>query len=100
MEFIFLILQADFQEDLPEQNFFFDQRAIAAGKKRKQRQQEGQHFPPRKKPPVPRGPCWFCLGGEQVEKHLVVSVGDHVSIRIESPIKYAPKENKTSQSTM
>ncbi len=26
------------------------------------------------------GPCWFCLGGSQVEKHLVVSVADHVSL--------------------
>ena len=21
------------------------------------------------------GPCWFCLGSPQVEKHLVISVG-------------------------
>lgn len=26
-----------------------------------------------------QGPCWFCLGGSEVEKHLVVSVADHVS---------------------
>lgn len=25
---------------------------------------------------VPRGPCWFCLAGTEVEKHLIVSVGD------------------------
>ncbi|XP_046860261.1 CWF19-like protein 1 [Xenia sp. Carnegie-2017] len=25
-----------------------------------------------------QGPCWFCLGGSQVEKHLIVSVADHV----------------------
>lgn len=25
------------------------------------------------------GPCWFCLGSAEVEKHLVVSVGDVVS---------------------
>jgi hypothetical protein len=23
-------------------------------------------------------PCWFCLGGSQVERHLIVSVGDRV----------------------
>jgi hypothetical protein len=23
-------------------------------------------------------PCWFCLGGSQVERHLIVSVGDKV----------------------
>ena len=26
-----------------------------------------------------KGPCWFCLGSPEVEKHLVVSVGDDVS---------------------
>lgn len=24
------------------------------------------------------GPCWFCLSSPEVEKHLVISVGDHV----------------------
>ena len=50
-----------------------------AGRKRKQ-EQDSRGAPHAKRPPVPRGPCWFCLGGEQVEKHLVVSVGDHVSV--------------------
>ena len=31
---------------------------------------------------VPTGPCWFCLGSPQVEKHLVVSVGTEVSFYI------------------
>jgi hypothetical protein len=26
-------------------------------------------------------PCWFCLGGTQVERHLIVSVGDKVKMR-------------------
>ncbi|XP_035824397.1 CWF19-like protein 1 [Aplysia californica] len=26
--------------------------------------------------PQPMGPCWFCLGSPEVEKHLVVSVSD------------------------
>lgn len=28
----------------------------------------------------PTGPCWFCLASPEVEKHLVVSIGTHVSI--------------------
>ena len=24
--------------------------------------------------------CWFCLGSKNVEKHLVTSVGEHVSL--------------------
>lgn len=27
----------------------------------------------------PSGPCWFCLASPEVEKHLVVSIGTHVS---------------------
>lgn len=23
------------------------------------------------------GPCWFCLSSPEVEKHLIVSVGEH-----------------------
>ena len=29
-------------------------------------------------PPQPRGPCWFCLSSPEVEKHLIVSIGNHV----------------------
>ena len=86
------------QDDLSEQNFFFDPKALAAGKKRKQRQDErrghqevnrggegdGGILPnpkrqQRSRPPAPRGPCWFCLGSAEVEKHLVVTIGEHVS---------------------
>lgn len=27
----------------------------------------------------PTGPCWFCLASPEVEKHLVISIGTHVS---------------------
>lgn len=27
----------------------------------------------------PPGPCWFCLASPDVEKHLVVNIGTHVS---------------------
>lgn len=77
-------LQIESQEGaLPQQNFFFDPKTLAAGQKRKQQEScEGRRGPPfkRRAQPVSRGPCWFCLGGEQVEKHLVVSVGEHVSL--------------------
>ena len=85
-----------------EQNFFYDPRALAAGRRKRQQQQlsgEGAavndsitlllwvptgllQTPPSKRnapPSKPRGPCWFCLGSPQVEKHLIVSIGNHVS---------------------
>ncbi|XP_064384088.1 CWF19-like protein 1 [Halichondria panicea] len=63
-------------------NFFFDQRALhSAHRKQKRRQDRG---PPEKRrsPPQPRGPCWFCLGGKEAEKHLVVSIGDHTYLAL------------------
>ena len=33
-----------------------------------------------RRPPVPKGPCWFCLGSPEVDKHLVVSVGEQVRV--------------------
>jgi len=35
--------------------------------------------PPQQKP---RGPCWFCLAGEKVEKHLVVAVGTKIYLAL------------------
>lgn len=34
----------------------------------------------------PSGPCWFCLGSPEVEKHLVISVGEHVSVALLSAL--------------
>lgn len=89
---------------VPEQNFFFDPKSLEEGRKRKERserpfshegpsskkrlqQQDQSHFqggdgtpvkgrPPSKPPPAPRGPCWFCLGSPEVEKHLIISIGE------------------------
>ncbi len=30
----------------------------------------------------PAGPCWFCLSGSEVEKHLIVSIGDHAYLAL------------------
>ncbi|XP_068725049.1 CWF19-like protein 1 isoform X2 [Montipora capricornis] len=58
------------------QNFFFDMNST--GNKRQGNTGGESNFPkrPRKGPPPLKGSCWFCLGSPQVEKHLVISVGD------------------------
>lgn len=56
-------------KDEPAQ-FFYDTNTTEKGKKRKREDKREQ-----KKHPRPSGPCWFCLGSPEVEKHLVVSVG-------------------------
>jgi hypothetical protein len=33
-------------------------------------------------PSVPRGPCWFCLGSPEVEKHLIVTIGSVSSLSL------------------
>uniref|UniRef100_H2Y9K2 CWF19-like protein 1 n=1 Tax=Ciona savignyi TaxID=51511 RepID=H2Y9K2_CIOSA len=52
------------------------------GQKRKS--QNNNHNQPERKHSRPRESadwsCWFCLGGEKVEKHLVASVGDLVNV--------------------
>ncbi|CAB4012199.1 CWF19 1, partial [Paramuricea clavata] len=60
------------------QNFFFDLDSKSGGQKRKNDDGNQRQPTKRKGPPPIQGPCWFCLGGSQVEKHLVVSVADHV----------------------
>ncbi|XP_064384040.1 CWF19-like protein 1 [Halichondria panicea] len=63
-------------------NFFFDQRALDSAHRKQKRQQDGGPPAKRRPPPQPRGPCWFCLGGKEVEKHLVVSIGDHTYLAL------------------
>lgn len=58
-----------------KQQFFYDMDAKmedeGKGKKRKNDNDGGGG----KK--APSGPCWFCLSSAEVEKHLIVSVGEH-----------------------
>ena len=37
---------------------------------------EGKNKTPRP-PAKPTGPCWFCLSGAEVEKHLIIAIGSH-----------------------
>ncbi|XP_048581783.1 CWF19-like protein 1 isoform X2 [Nematostella vectensis] len=57
--------------------FFFDMsKAAGQGQKRRGPGDGNPPKQPRKGPPPTKGPCWFCLGSPNVEKHLVVSVGN------------------------
>jgi len=60
------------EEDKPQQ-FFFDSN----NQKRKHDNTDGKQAKRTPKgPPSLKGDCWFCLGSKNVEKHLVVSVGE------------------------
>ncbi|XP_023341614.1 CWF19-like protein 1 [Eurytemora carolleeae] len=57
-----------------KQQFFFDMNAKMEDEgKGKKRKNDGEDSG--RKAPV--GPCWFCLSSPEVEKHLIVSVGEH-----------------------
>ncbi len=68
--------------------FFYDMNAPMedkrGGKRRGGGRGGGQHQNQYEKRPrrEPTGPCWFCLSGSDVEKHLVVSVGDHAYLAL------------------
>ncbi|PIO22963.1 hypothetical protein AB205_0076070, partial [Aquarana catesbeiana] len=68
------------KKDVPAQQFFFDLKQ-SQGKKRNSDGRGGQAKQPRKHP-QPTGPCWFCLASPEVEKHLVVSIGEHCYIAL------------------
>ncbi|XP_072001486.1 CWF19-like protein 1 [Engystomops pustulosus] len=63
------------KEEEPAQQFFFDLNR-QQGKRRQGDARGGQRAKRPTKHPQPTGPCWFCLASPEVEKHLVVSIGD------------------------
>ncbi|XP_041367664.1 CWF19-like protein 1 isoform X2 [Gigantopelta aegis] len=63
--------------------FFYDMTVKKDNSGQKRKSGSGDYSGERKrKPPQPTGPCWFCLGSPQVEKHLVVSVGTEIYIAL------------------
>ncbi|KAG9491062.1 hypothetical protein GDO78_006429 [Eleutherodactylus coqui] len=69
------------EEEEPAQQFFFDLNR-QQGKKRHSDGRGGQQTKQPKKHPQPTGPCWFCLASPEVEKHLVVSIGEHCYVAL------------------
>ncbi|ESP05129.1 hypothetical protein LOTGIDRAFT_205527 [Lottia gigantea] len=60
-------------DDSDSQFFYNLKQKDNQGVKRKG--DNSDHKQKKKHHPQPTGPCWFCLGSPEVEKHLVVSVG-------------------------
>ncbi|KAH9383282.1 CWF19-like protein 1 [Haemaphysalis longicornis] len=58
------------------QQFFYDLTPAAAKGKKRGRDAAGGEPRQKRPPPAPKGPCWFCLASPEVEKHLVISVGE------------------------
>jgi diadenosine tetraphosphate (Ap4A) HIT family hydrolase len=83
-----------------QNSFFFGQQGGGghAGERKRRRVEGGNRAP---RPPQPTGPCWFCLGGAEVEKHLVTAIGKTVYVALAKggltkdhvlvlPIKHVP----------
>ncbi|KAM9311060.1 LOW QUALITY PROTEIN: CWF19-like protein 1 [Gastrophryne carolinensis] len=69
------------EEEEPAQQFFFDLNK-QQGKKRPSDGRGSQQSKQPRKHPQPTGPCWFCLASPEVEKHLVVSIGEHCYVAL------------------
>lgn len=67
------LVQSETSEEEKAQQFFYDQKSL----EKRKRRHNTSHERPQKKTAQPSGPCWFCLGSPEVEKHLVISVGEH-----------------------
>ncbi|XP_071957157.1 CWF19-like protein 1 [Antedon mediterranea] len=67
--------QTESNETDMSNQYFFSTKQPQKGQKRQGDHQGGSGPRKVKKHPKANGPCWFCLGSPEVEKHLVVSVG-------------------------
>lgn len=77
--------QLDFLSFLPKRlnaesnQFFYDMNSFGGDRGRKRHQAGGQggqnKRPPRRD--IDQEKCWFCLSSPNVEKHLVISIGDN-----------------------
>ncbi|RWS03074.1 CWF19-like protein 1 [Dinothrombium tinctorium] len=71
--------QRDSESEEKPNQYFYDMsqnnNSYFGGKRRRGR----HHDDPgkRKNDDKPKDPCWFCLASPDVEKHLIVSIGDH-----------------------
>lgn len=70
------------QNEEKSSQFFYDMAEKETSRKRKGDRGGPQDRKQPKKHPQPTGPCWFCLGSPEVEKHLVVSVGDETYLAL------------------
>ncbi|XP_076035712.1 CWF19-like protein 1 [Oratosquilla oratoria] len=69
------------KQDLQRSQFFYDMKSEHEESKGMKRKVEEGHSLKRK-PPKPTGPCWFCLASPEVEKHLIVCVGNHAYVAL------------------
>ncbi|XP_065844438.1 CWF19-like protein 1 [Oscarella lobularis] len=75
------------------QSYFFDTSSSAESRKRSGPHESQGPRSKQHKPPVPQGPCWFCLGSPEVERHLIVSVGENCYLAL-------PKGGLVSEHTL
>nr|CAH0106221.1 unnamed protein product [Daphnia galeata] len=65
------------KEALGNQYFYDVSADVMSGNMRGNKRRHNNQGRPPRPPPKPMGPCWFCLSSPEVEKHLVISVGEH-----------------------
>ncbi|XP_044736646.1 CWF19-like protein 1 [Chrysoperla carnea] len=62
--------------------YFYDMNASMDDTKRKRKGANNPFKEKRPKPEFDQSKCWFCLGSPNVEKHLVISVGNEIYLTL------------------
>jgi len=78
-EVLGIAMSSDDSKDEKPQQFFFDTNS---NKRKHGNSNDNQAKRTPKGPPTLKGDCWFCLGSKNVEKHLVVSVGEQCYVAV------------------
>jgi len=68
-----------------KEQFFYDRNYDYEDSNKKRKSQARTKEEQNKRAKVPSsqtGPCWFCLSGAEVEKHLIISIGSHSYIAL------------------
>ena len=77
--------EADIRVESKDQNkqfFYSTNYNYDDSKKRKSQGHQDEHKKKPRGPVTPAGSCWFCLSGAEVEKHLIISIGEHTYIAL------------------
>ncbi|XP_053675582.1 CWF19-like protein 1 homolog [Anopheles nili] len=61
----------------PDGQYFYDMNTYDDNRRNKRRSNEPHQCQKRQRPTFDQETCWFCLSAGSIEKHLIISVGDH-----------------------
>ncbi|ETN67113.1 CWF19L1 protein [Anopheles darlingi] len=77
------------QHEKGDNQYFYDMNSYD-DRRNKRRSNDPNHAQKRPRPSFDQEKCWFCLSAGSIEKHLIISVGDHFYLALaKGPINEA-----------